>query len=120
MSEYEKLCGRFTIFLQKRHSSPRPCVLSYTSVTDIATFPITMAFPLKIVTFPSRMDEEQGVASGGSFIIKDPPQMGAQGEVKPRTKPKPKIKSQTVSGIALPGLAEVLSKKQLAAENKVR
>lgn len=65
------------------------------------------------------MDEEQGVASGGSFIIKDPPKLGAEGEVRPRTKPKPKIKSQTVSGIALPGLADALSKKQIAAEDKV-
>lgn len=65
------------------------------------------------------MDEEPSVVSGGSFIIKDPPQMGAEGEVRPRTKPKPKIKSQTVSGIALPGLAEVLSKKKIAAEDKV-
>jgi len=65
------------------------------------------------------MDEEPSVESGESFIIKDPPQMGAEGEVRPRTKPKPKIKSQTVSGIALPGLAEVLSKKKIAAEDKV-
>ena len=65
------------------------------------------------------MDEEPSVTSGGSFIIKDPPQLGAEGEVRPRTKPKPKIKSQTVSGIALPGLAEVLIKKKIAAEDKV-
>ena len=63
------------------------------------------------------MDEDHSVASGGSFIIKDPPQEG--GEVRPRTKPKPKVKSQTVSGIALPGLADALSKKKVAAENKV-
>ncbi|KAL9980202.1 hypothetical protein ACROYT_G008757 [Oculina patagonica] len=66
------------------------------------------------------MDEEESVALGGSFIIKDPPQMGAEGGVRPRTKPKPKMKSQTVSGISLPGLAEALSKKQIAAEDKQR
>ena len=65
------------------------------------------------------MDEDHSVASGGSFIIKDPPQVGSGGEVRPRTKPKPKVKSQTVSGIALPGLADALSKKKVAAENKV-
>ena len=65
------------------------------------------------------MDEEPCVASDESFIIKHPPRMGAEGEVRPRTKPKPKTKSQTVSGIALPGLAEVLSKKKSIAEDKV-
>ena len=35
------------------------------------------------------------------------------------TKPKPKVKSKTVSGIALPGLADALKKKKVAAENKV-
>ena len=65
------------------------------------------------------MDEEPSVASDGSFIFKNPPQMGVEGEVRPRTKPKPKTKSQTVSGIALPGLAEVLSKKKIAEEDKV-
>jgi len=65
------------------------------------------------------MDEEPNVASGGFFTIKDPAQLSGTGEVRQRTRPKPKIKSQTVSGIALPGLAEVLSKKKIAAEDKV-
>ena len=39
--------------------------------------------------------------------------------MRPRTKPKPKVKSQTVSGIALPGLADALKKKKVAAKNKV-
>lgn len=67
------------------------------------------------------MDEDEtGVGlSGGNFIIKDPPQMRAGGEVKPRTKPKPKVKSQTVAGIALPGLAQALSKKNLHKDHVV-
>lgn len=66
------------------------------------------------------MDEEFSDAAGGSFIFKDPPLMAAESEVRPRTKPKPKVKSQTVSGIALPGLAEVLNKKKITAEDKQR
>ena len=66
------------------------------------------------------MDEEYSDASSRSFIFKDPPHFAAaESEVRPRTKPKPKVKSQTVSGIALPGLAEVLSKKKITAEDKV-
>ena len=67
------------------------------------------------------MDEEEtGFAlPGGSFIIKDPPQMGAGGEARPRTRTKPKVKSQTVAGIALPGLAEVLSKKNIVKDDVV-
>ena len=62
------------------------------------------------------MDKEETdvASSGGSFVIKDPPQTGAGGEVRPRTRPKPKVKSQTVAGIALPGLAEVLSKRNIS------
>lgn len=66
------------------------------------------------------MDEDRSVTSGGSFIIKNSPQSGAGDVVRPRTKPKPKVKSQTVSGIALPGLADALNKKQVAAENRQR
>ena len=90
------------------------------SATNIKT-----VFPKKIFAFlfhfafNFRMDEEPSVASGGVFIIKDPAQLSGTGEVRPRARPKPKIKSQTVSGIALPGLAEVLSKKKIAAEDKV-
>ena len=72
-------------------------------------------------TFLCRMDEEESDIglSGGSFIIKDPPQMGAGGEVRPRSRPKPKVKSQTVAGIALPGLAEVLNKKNISTGDVV-
>ena len=86
---------------------------------------LKQCFPKKIFAFlfhfafNFRMDEEPSVASDGVFIIKDPAQLSGTGEVRPRTRPKPKIKSQTVSGIALPGLAEVLSKKKIAAEDKV-
>lgn len=73
----------------------------------------------KTVIFHFRMDEEFSDAAGGSFIFKDPPLTAAESEVRPRTKPKPKVKSQTVSGIALPGLAEVLNKKKITAEDKV-
>ena len=67
------------------------------------------------------MDEDETLVglSGGNFIIKDPPQMDAGGEVKPRTRPKPKVKSQTVAGIALPGLAQALSKKNLHKDDVV-
>lgn len=65
-------------------------------------------------------EEETGVGlSGGSFIIKDPSQMGEGGELKPRAKPKPKVKSQTVAGIALPGLAQALSKKNVHKDDMV-
>ena len=50
---------------------------------------------------------------------KEPASFGVGEAVRPRTKPKPKVKSQTVSGIALPGLADALKKKKVAAENKV-
>ena len=65
------------------------------------------------------MEEDRSVTSGGGFIIKNPPQWDVGGAVRPRTKPKPKVKSKTVSGIALPGLADALIKKQIATENKV-
>lgn len=72
-------------------------------------------------TFLCRMDEEESDIglSGGSFIIKDPPQIGVGGEVRPRSRPKPKVKSQTVAGIALPGLAEVLNKKNISTGDVV-
>ena len=79
----------------------------------------TLLEEAKTVIFHFRMDEEFSDATGGSFIFKDPPLMAAESEVRPRTKPKPKVKSQTVSGIALPGLAEVLNKKKITAEDKV-
>ena len=50
---------------------------------------------------------------------KEPVSFGVGEAVRPRTKPKPKVKSQTVSGIALPGLADALKKKKVAAKNKV-
>ena len=68
------------------------------------------------------MDEEEidvGLSGAGSFIIKDPPQTGAGSEVRPRSKPKLKVKSQTVAGIALPGLAEVLKTKNISMGNVV-
>lgn len=65
------------------------------------------------------MNEDRSVTPGGGFIIKNPPQWDVGEAVRPRTKPKPKVKSQTVSGIALPGLADALKKKKVAAENKV-
>ena len=65
------------------------------------------------------MEEDRSVTPGGGFIIKNPPQWDVGEAVRPRTKPKPKVKSKTVSGIALPGLADALIKKQIAAENKV-
>ena len=68
-----------------------------------------------------RMDEEETEvgSSGGSFIIKNHPQLGSGSELRPRTRPKHKMKSQTVAGIALPGLAEVLSKKNAIKDNVV-
>ena len=44
--------------------------------------------------------------------MKNPPHSGVGEAVRPRTKPKPKVKSQTVSGIALPGLPDALKKKK--------
>lgn len=85
----------------------------------VTVFPPKIFAFLFYFAFNFRMDEEPSVASGGFFIIKDPAQLGGKGEVRSRTKPKPKFKSQTVSGIALPGLAEVLSKRKIAAEDKV-
>ncbi|RMX42848.1 hypothetical protein pdam_00005093, partial [Pocillopora damicornis] len=70
--------------------------------------------------FNFRMEEDHSVTPGGGFIIKNPPQWDVGEAVRPRTKPKPKVKSKTVSGIALPGLADALIKKQIAAENKQR
>ena len=59
------------------------------------------------------MDEE-GTGTGLSgviFIFKDRPQAEpSDDDVRPPRKPKPKVKSQTVAGIALPGLAEMLNK----------
>lgn len=65
------------------------------------------------------MDEEETEvgSSGGSFIIKNHPQLASGSELRPRTRPKHKMKSQTVAGIALPGLAEVLSKKNAIKDN---
>ena len=44
--------------------------------------------------------------------MKNPPHSGVGEAVRPRTKPKPKVKSQTVSGIALPGLADASRRKK--------
>lgn len=59
------------------------------------------------------MDEE-GTGTGLSGVIlifKDRLQVeSSDDDVRPPRKPKPKVKSQTVAGIALPGLAEMLNK----------
>lgn len=68
------------------------------------------------------MDEEETGAglSGDSFIFKDRLQMEPSGDdVRPSRKPKPKVKSQTVSGIALPGLAEMLNKNNASKADVV-
>ena len=64
------------------------------------------------------MDEGEGVKSlplQGNFVIKDLPQWSDSEGPKPRTKPKHRVKSKTVSGIALPGLADELNRKRMVA-----
>lgn len=68
------------------------------------------------------MDEEETGAglAGVIFIFKDRPQVEPSGDdVRPSRKPKPKVKSQTVAGIALPGLAEMLNKNNASKADVV-